>query len=271
MAGREGAQPVVLLTGSAYRVMLHMRMVHYSKRAAVIFLLICLAGGCNAPKDPQNPAKNNESGNAREGLKPMPWYDAPKDDYKKYSPEEIRKVMGKMKSKPQQSAPGLSLPAGFLQLLVYAIIAAVLCAAIYLVIRTWRERNLALPATVSKGEDGVIIHEAIVAGLDATPLQEHDLARKTKEALDRGDFQAASRFMFLFALLAFSKKELLELRSSRTAREYVRLLAARDNADEKKVRLLSDIARCFEIAVYRQAPPDGDLFDLWYRLQREVA
>ncbi len=215
-------------------------------------------------------------GDVRNGLKPSEWYDSERDDYHRYTPEEVRKSMSEEKPRSNRDwsiRPPL-LSAQFLRFIFWVFIGLLIAGAVYvlyLVIRNSRGGGNRLNGRLKQTENRVV-HGKIIAGVDVEEeeLSRAGLAAAIREALAAGDARRATVYVFLYALLLYSELEFLELAPQNTAREYVRMLRASGASDEAK-QLLHEIAGAFEVAVYRQAVPDEDPADLWRRLEVQVS
>ncbi len=209
----------------------------------------------------------------QESLTPMQFYDAARDDYRTYKPEDIPVQQGGCHSQPG-SAPGL--PGGFLNLLMYAALAILLGFIIYLVVRYIQERRL-LAQQLLEEEASLVHHSAVPenlareAGLNE-PLSLKRLRELIQESLAAADYRRAAIFIFLFLLLKASALGWFAMHKDFTAREYLRAFETSDPAPRETLGpAFRDAVRLFELALYGDRPPPAqETLELWRRLSEAL-
>lgn len=206
-------------------------------------------------------------------MQEMPWYDAPADDYRDYTAEEVRKYIPEEDDpSPEMPVPGQGgpvLPPGVQEILLIVFLGVIVFFAAYLAYRWYTERELGRKA----GFRAVAANQPEVfdlPGIALAPGETPNLPERIRVALKEGHSRLAAALIFVFVLLEFSARGLLELRKSRTPRAYARLVGGDDSIPAALRDLFGQSAAAFEIAVYGESAPGLDLGDLWGRLSVEL-
>lgn len=216
----------------------------------------------------------------RESLGESEWYDSARDDYKRYSPEDIQ--LPEENDGPRCNRSGVERTAGFssvvLNMLAYGLIAGLVALILYLIARIIMERRNEERLSLEEMEVAEVKHAELPeeiagqAGLDhhKEPLNLKRLRELIEAALRDGDLRQACVYMFLFALLGLHHRGHLELQRDRTAREYVSALRG-DAPSGGLADLFAESARLFEYALYRGRLPENvdpsGVQDRWSRLR----
>lgn len=202
-------------------------------------------------------------------LTPMQFYDAARDDYRTFKPEDIPIPEGGCHGQPA-AAPGLS--GGLLNILMYSALALLLGFVIYLIVRYVQERRLLAKERLEE-EASLVHHSAIPENLAREagvnePLSLKRLRELIQESLAAEDYRRAAIFIFLFLLLKASALGWFAMHKEFTAREYLRAFEASEPAPRESLGpAFRDAVRLFELALYRDRPPPAEeTRALWRRL-----
>lgn len=223
-----------------------------------------------------------EEARVRDALHSMPWYDGKKEDYRKYSPEDIRKMIPRSRkmSESDSAASFLSfLSQGFFYAFVTLVIVGLLAAIFYYLYRIARERTPRSRLNVSESAREGIRYGALsnLTGLSVPP-DEAELKRRIEKALAEGDRRSTAIYLFLYALVRLDRRGLLNLRPSSTAREYAGQLEDKaksgsvqgESGPAVTVHLFNDLIASFEMAAYAGRDPDEDQSLRWNQLRKEL-
>lgn len=198
-------------------------------------------------------------------MQEMPWYERSADDYKEYSAEEVAKHIPEESERtgPELRLPdsGLVLPAGIQEAILILFLAVLVFFCAYLAYRWYNEREIESPRVLKTSLAGPEVLE--LPGLETSVSSELDLQAAIRAALAAGQDRKASAYIFAFFLLELSRRDLLELKKSRTAREYVREVVRDDRHSEHLRFVFKRAAALFEVAVYAAAAPGEDIGSLW--------
>ena len=206
-----------------------------------------------------------------ESLEDMPWYEMPRDDYKEYTAEEVRKYIPEEEEEREfqmgQRPPGL--PRGLQELILILFLAVFIFFSVYLAYRWYQERETDIrPISVRSRPDGPEVLD--LPGIEEAVVAETDLSREIDAALREGRTGKATIYLFVFLLRELSVREYIALRRHVTARGYARMVAAGKEVPASVREIFAEAAEAFELVAYSERRPELDVGRLWERAKTEL-
>lgn len=201
----------------------------------------------------------------RDALESSEWYDAGKDDYREYGPEDVPLPEDdwncQQNREQQRERSNSGMLNAFFNILVYVVVAIAVGAILYLIMRIVQERRLQNDELEVLDLPGAPEHSVLpaeiasAAGVQRGVLDLPGLRTRIEAALAEGDVRMACIYLYLFALLRLAGGGHVQLQSDATARDYVRQLAEAELP--AWARDFSAVARYFEYALYRGGLPES--------------
>jgi len=144
-----------------------------------------------------------------------------------------------------------------LQMLAYFLIAVVVGAAIWLLLRYWRGGRLGLQGVASTPIEPA--PDLADESVGADQLPEDGWIRLGRDLLERGDFRLALRAFYLASLAHVAGRNLVSLARFKSNRDYQRELQRRAHAFPEVSVLFGDIVRVFDRVWYGMHTVDAEV------------
>lgn len=211
-----------------------------------------------------------------ETLDVMPWFDAETDDYRIYTPDEVRQKIrdAAPQAKPSFDSQSQWVSANFFQWLLYGSVAVLVFVCLFLVFRFLRTETSAVESLSGLKRETAVAHEFFAEdGLsgEKLPVGKSDLIACIERCIQDGEVRSAYIHIFLYAIHIFSEMGLIRTERQYTARDYVRKFAGDRTMTERERKLLElfrVLADNFEVALYSERiPGDADATGCWRRFQ----
>ena len=229
-----------------------------------VFVAAVLSGPSAFAAPRKNYTDKPDAGAYRDTLKKMPWYDVKQNEYRRFRPDEVPSLK---KQKPRTSAPKKP-SAVFSKTILYVAGGFFTLILLYVL---WNLKKAGPPQgslKISKNKVG-FLHEALDMN-DPSDLNSAKTKILAEKALREGRLQDAAVFMFLHVLFSLEEGNNLELKSWKTARDYLRETKRNRKASESFQTAFQTLTHEFEIALYRKSNPREDaLRNSWATLQNE--
>jgi hypothetical protein len=146
--------------------------------------------------------------------------------------------------------------AGSVQLLVFAVLAGVVCVLVMFLWRAWRRRKT-VGAVQAQAVPGVpdVADERVLA----TELPADGWLRQARELMEAGELRLALRAMYLASLSHLAQAELIRVASFKSNRDYERELTRRARHRDELLRAFGENVAVFERSWYG-----------WHEVTREM-
>lgn len=188
----------------------------------VLVLVLALLGGDPASEnaDVEAPAHSRVSVDAgRKALQPWfgyPWYDAPTDGLRRVEVSARRSP-----AKPLVSAVG-----SLLQIMVWTILALILAAIVYLLLRAYLLQPRQARSPLARAAPGDADR------IESLPFPVHpgrtDLLAEARRCYQDGQYGQAIVYLFSFQLVQLDKRQIIRLARGKTDRQYLREVGPRN-------------------------------------------
>ncbi len=228
---------------------------------AIAFAAVVCAGFASAAvfADEDGKAETSEAV-FRGALREMPWYDAPRDDYRRYDPAAVEREYVREPETRERAERPTGISPELLRLGVYVFLATILLGLVFLLLRAWRERSLAqrsrsIGRGVRKGLVLADVPESVLA--DESPLED-----RIERALHT-DPRLAAILIFVYALVVLLQKGVLADRPQWTAREVLRGVRDSAHGDARLQEFMAQTAAQFELCLFARRDPTIALEPLW--------
>jgi hypothetical protein len=144
-----------------------------------------------------------------------------------------------------------------LQMLAYFLIAVVVGAAIWLLVRYWRGGHLRLASVASTPLEPA--PDVADESVGADQLPEDGWIRLGRDLLERGDFRLALRAFYLASLAHVAGRNLVSLARFKSNRDYQRELQRRAHAFPEVSIVFGDIVWVFDRVWYGMHAVDAEV------------
>lgn len=224
--------------------------------AATLALFMLSAPSYAAP-DLSSPEAAVEAG--REGLDTFwgrDWYDKQADDFKPLNIPPPRKPWGFWKWLEGLFSGWNFDLGGFLKVLMWIALAAVVVAIVYTIVKAAGEIELESAERVDDAEDGRSHIERVEALPVALERPVGDFLAEARRLFAAGELTLAIVYLFSHQLVELDKRRLLRLVKGKTNRQYLRELRRSAPGSPLVARIMEETMLVFERAFFGAHPPD---------------
>lgn len=169
----------------------------------------------------------------------------------------LRKIFGGRSWASSPSSGSGSGWAAMLEMLLYALVAAVLCAIGVILHRLWRNRRL--KPDLVQSEEIQPVPDLLDESVSADQLPEDGWIKLARELLARGEFRLALRAYYLSSLAHLAERNLISLARFKSNHEYELELDRRAHSFATLRRLFGENVNAFDRVWYGTHEATGEL------------
>ncbi len=211
-----------------------------------------------APARSQAADYKRDSGVVKDTLSEMPWFDAAKDDYKKYSPEEL-KIPRTPEPRPHGSVRMPAVPMGWVGYAALVFLIMLLGALLLLLMRNRLKQK---PASRLSTEYFEATNSLAEENPERRKTSLDELLERVRQSLQKKDWRNASILIFYYLLIHGSLARGLALRENQTARSYLKQ-AGDLRWENNAMEIFQKAAMQFEKSLYGgESPSAEDILEL---------
>lgn len=236
----------------------------------VLLLALFTQSACAAATDlADGEAAVEAAGDGLRGQWGTPWYDRSADDFKPLDlpPPKPRKPWKIWQTISNWLAGWNFDVAGFFELLMWLVLGAMICVAIYVLykaVQNIEQREI----NDTENEELARSH---IERVEALPVnvgrKVTDFYAETRRLRSKGDYAGAIVYLFGHQLIELDRRHLLRLVKGKTNRQYLRELRA-SGGGQRLAEILQETVYLFERSFFGANPPSEQEFEqVWSSMQ----